>query len=114
MKAIFGLEVQVNTAYVQCTNATFYLGCGSDYRRWRTLRKKGIPTVELSKFIEGRPNRREYQAHVVSHEERRPRHFVLQGEFSFFFVFPVEVDVFLDEKIMRTGQTFFPSYMYSV
>ena len=64
----------------------------------------------LSKFIGGgreaggRPNRREYQAHVVSHEERRPRHLVLQGEFPICIVSPVEADVALDQKILRTGQ----------
>jgi len=43
-----------------------------------------------------RPNRRQYQAHVVSHEERRPCHLVLQGDFPFCVVSPVEVDVSLD------------------
>jgi hypothetical protein len=61
--------------------------------------------VGVSKVFEGRPgDKREYQAHVVSHEERRPRHLVLQGEFPFCFASPVEVDVFLDQKILRTGQ----------
>ena len=52
--------------------------------------------MALSNFVESRPNKREYQAHVVSHEKRRPRHLVLQGEFPICFVSLVEVDVFLD------------------
>lgn len=60
--------------------------------------------MALSNFVESRPNKREYQAHVVSHEKRRPRHLVLQGEFPICFVSLVEVDVFLDQKILRTGQ----------
>ncbi len=50
------------------------------------------------------PNRRVCLAHVVSDEERRPRHLVLQGEFPICFVFPVDVDFSLDQKILRTGQ----------
>ena len=114
MKAIFGLEVQINPVYVQYINSTFLLGCGSDYRRWCTLGKEGVPAVALSNFVESRPNKREYQAHVVSHEKRCPRHLVLQGEFPIRFVSLVEVDVFLDQKILRTGQIrgFFP-YIYT-
>ena len=70
--------------------------------------------MELSKPLEGRPNRREYQAHVVSHEEGHPRHLVLQGKSLLCFASPVEVDVFLDQKILRTGQIFFSLYIYSV
>ena len=50
----------------------------------------------LSKFREGRPDKPECQAHVVSHEERRPRHLVLSGEFSFHIVSLVDVDVVPD------------------
>ncbi len=58
----------------------------------------------LSNFVGCVPNRRVCLAHVVSDEERRPRHLVLQGEFPICFVFPVDVDFSLDQKILRTGQ----------
>jgi hypothetical protein len=60
--------------------------------------------VEMSSFVEDVPNRSGYQCYVISHEERRPCHSVLQGEFPSYFIFPVEVDFVLDQKILRTGQ----------
>jgi hypothetical protein len=50
--------------------------------------------VALSTFIEGDPNKRGYPGHVVSHEERRPCHPVLQGELLLRLIFLVEVNFF--------------------
>jgi hypothetical protein len=53
------------------------------------------------------PDKRGYPAHVVSYEERRPCHPILQGDFlKSYFRFIAEADFFLDQKDLRTGQIF--------